>query len=200
MTDLARPAPTPSPPVLAARHSARNRSLMVMPTVLDGVLKANTAAARLPMLNRALILVSIAGTVTTVAAVAAKPSSWFERSYPAEALVAVKQAELRQPGVRVFANEQYSNWLLLRRPELRGRIAFDIRFELIPKQRLAQLVNVRRQVEGWRKVVAPYGLFVLSQDADRLFAKGLLRQDGARRLYRGHGVIVISRPVTSYDG
>jgi len=49
-------------------------------------------------------------------------------------------------------------------------------------------------------VVAPYGLFVLSQDADRLFAKGLLRQDGARRLYRGHGVIVISRPVTSYDG
>jgi hypothetical protein len=175
-------------------------ALMVMPTVLDGMLKSNTAAARLPMLNRALILVSIAGTVTTVAAVAAKPSSWFERSYPAEALVAVKQAELGQPGVRVFANEQYSNWLLLRRPELRGRIAFDIRFELISKRRLAQLVNVRRQVEGWRKVVAPYGLFVLSQDADRLFAKGLLRQDGARRLYRGHGVIVISRPVKRYDG
>ena len=58
----------------------------------------------------------------------------------------------------------------------------------------------RRQVEGWPKVVAPYGLFVLSQDADRLFAKGLLREEGARRLYRGHGVMVISRPVTRYDG
>jgi len=100
----------------------------------------------------------------------------------------------------VFSNEQYSNWLLLRRPELRGRIAFDIRFELIPRRRILQLVDVRRQVEGWRKVVAPYGLFVLKVGPDNLFAKGLLRENGARRLYRGHGLIVISRPVARYDG
>jgi hypothetical protein len=172
-------------------------ALMVMPSVLDGVLKPNTAAARLPLLNRALVLLSIAGTLTTVAAVAAKPTTWFERSYPSEALAAVQKAEYNQPRVRVFANEQYSNWLLLRRPELRGRIAFDIRFEIIPKRRIMQLVDVRRQVEGWQKVVASYGLFVLSTDADRLLAKGLRREAGARQLYHGHGVIVISRPVKS---
>src|SRR5439155_25645170 len=102
--------------------------------------------------------------------------------------------------VCVIANEQYRKWLAVRRPELRGRITFDICLELISKRQLAQLVSVRRQVEGWGKVVAPYGLFVLSQDADRVFAKGLLREEGARRLYRGHGVMVISRPVTRYDG
>jgi hypothetical protein len=175
-------------------------ALMVMPVVLDGVLKPNTSAARLPLLSRALIVVSITATVAVVAAVAAKPSSWFERSYPPAALAAVGRAELAQPNVRVFSNEQYSNWLLLRRPELRGRIAFDIRFELIPRRRILQLVDVRRQVEGWRKVVAPYGLFVLKVGPDNLFAKGLLREKGARRLYRGHGLIVISRPVARYDG
>ena len=175
-------------------------ALMVMPVVLDGVLKPNTSAARLPRLNRALIVVSITATVAVVAAIAAKPSSWFERSYPPAALAAVGRAELAQPNVHVFSNEQYSNWLLLRRPELRGRIAFDIRFELIPRRRILQLVDVRRQVEGWRKVVAPYGLFVLKVGPDNLFAKGLLREKGARRLYRGHGLIVISRPVARYDG
>src|SRR5205823_13727656 len=99
--------------------------------------------------------------------------------------------------VRVFANEQYSNWLLLKVPELRGRIAFDIRFELVSKQRLIQLVDVRRQVEGWRRTVAPYGIFVLKKGPESLFAKGLLRSKGAHRLYRGHGVIVISRPVVA---
>ena len=97
--------------------------------------------------------------------------------------------------MKLFANEQYSDWLLLKVPELRGRIAFDIRFELVSKQRLIQLVNARRQVEGWRRTVAPYGLFVLKKGPDSLLAKGLLRSRGARRLYRGHGVIVISRPV-----
>jgi hypothetical protein len=175
-------------------------ALMVMPTLLDGVLKPNTSATRLPRLSRALIVVSITATVAVVAAIAAKPSSWFERSYPPAALEAVERAEQAQPGVRVFSNEQYSDWLLLQRPELRGRIAFDIRFELIPRRRILQLVDVRRQVEGWRKVIAPYGLFVLKVGPDSRFASGLLREQGARRLYRGHGVIVISRNVARYDG
>jgi hypothetical protein len=71
---------------------------------------------------------------------------------------------------------------------------------LIPRRRILQLVDVRRQVEGWRKVVAPYGLFVLKVGPDSKFAKGLLREKGARRLYRGHGLIVISRPVARFDG
>ena len=129
-----------------------------------------------------------------------KPSSWFERSYPSGILSAFDRVQARDPQLRVFANEAYGDWLLLRRPELQGRLAFDIRFELIPRRRILQLVDVRRQVEGWRKVVAPYGLFVLKVGPDNLFAKGLLREKGARRLYRDRGLIVISRPVARYDG
>jgi hypothetical protein len=170
-------------------------ALMLLPVALDGVLKPNTSAAQYQLLNRALIAVSIAGTLITLVAVSARSNSWLARDYPEQALTEVRQLERTQPGVRVFANEQYSNWLLLKVPALRGRIAFDIRFELVSKDRLVQLVNARRQVEGWRKTVAPYGLFVLKKGPDTLLAKGLMRSKNARRVYQGHGLIVISRPV-----
>jgi hypothetical protein len=175
-------------------------ALMVMPVLLDGVLKPNSSAGRFALLNRALVAVSIVGTLTAFTAVAARPSSWLERSYPDAALAAVKQADAAQPGVRVFANEQYANWLLLRLPDLRGRVAFDIRFELLTRRQIQNIVDVRRQVEGWRKTVATYGLYVLKKGPDSLVIRGLLRDHNARRLYTGQGLVVISRPSKRYDG
>jgi hypothetical protein len=166
---------------------------MVIPGALDGLLKQNHAAERFGFLNRALIAVSLAGVVTAVAAVAARPASWFERDYPDAILAAVQRAETANPDVRVFANEQYGDWLLLRRPELRGRLAFDIRFELFSRKQIEGLVALRRQVEGSRRIVAPYGLFVLKKGPDTLLANGLLREAGTRQLYRGAGAIVIFR-------
>jgi len=175
-------------------------ALMVMPVLLDGVLKPNLSAGRFALLNRALVAVSIAGTITAFAAVATRPSSWLERDYPAAALAAVKRADAAKPGVRLFANEQYANWLLLRDPSLRGRVAFDIRFELLTKKQIQDIVDVRRQVEGWRTTVAPYGVFVLKKGPDSLVIKGLLRDHNARKIYAGHGLVAISRPSHGYDG
>jgi hypothetical protein len=169
-------------------------ALMVLPTALDGVLKENASAMRFGLLNRALVAMSVTGVVVSLAGVAAKPSSWFERDYPSAALAAVTRAEATDPQVKVFADEQYSDWLLLRRPELRGRIAYDVRFELLSKSQLQGLVDIRRRVEGWQKAVAPYGLFVLKKSAEGSLAKDILREPGARLLYRGHSMIVISRP------
>ena len=168
-------------------------AFMLIPAALDGVLKPNTSAMRFRLLNRALVSTSVVGITVTLVAVAAKPASWFERDYPAGALAAVSRVEHSRPHVLVFANEQYSDWLLLRRPELRGRLAYDVRFEIVPRKQLDRLVDVRRRVEGWRKVIAPFGLFVLKKDVEGGLARALLREDGARAEYRGHGVIVISR-------
>jgi hypothetical protein len=169
-------------------------ALMLLPTVLDGVLPVNTSAARYRLLNLTLVAVSLAGVVAAAAAVAAKPSAWVTREYPTGVLNAVDRVQLREPGVRVFANELYGDWLILERPALKGQLAFDIRFELTSKAELATLVNVRRLVEGWRKTVAPYDLFVLRKGPESLLAKALLRERGARVEYRGHNAIVISRP------
>jgi hypothetical protein len=170
-------------------------ALMLVPALLDGVLKPNTSAMRFSLLNRALIATSVAGIFMTFVAVSAKPSSWFERAYPQPVLAAVQRVEAKDPHVRVFANEQYADWLLLKRPELYGRVAYDVRFELITRKQLEKLVDIRNQVEGWQNAVAPYGLFVLRKGIESELAKGLLRERGAKLEYRGHDVIVISRSV-----
>jgi hypothetical protein len=169
-------------------------ALMLIPTPLEAVVRPNTSAMRYSFLNRALVILSVVATLVALAGVASKPSSWFTRSYPAGALTAVDRVVARQPRVQVLANEQYGDWLLLNRPQLRGRLAFDIRFELLSKHEFQTLVNARRRVEGWRQTLAPFGLFVLKKGPDTKLAQALLREPGAHLRYRGDGAIVISRP------
>jgi hypothetical protein len=177
-------------------------AFMLLPRLLGGAELKPTAAVRVRFASAALVALSVLVVAATVATVAAKPASWFERHYPEGAVGAIQRAEATQPQVRVFASTQYSDWLLLRLPELRGRVAYDARFELLPTYRLRQLVDLRRQVEGWRNVVAPFGLFVLKDgpDDEGSLIKGLLRQEHARVLYRGNGAVVLSRPVERGPG
>jgi hypothetical protein len=175
-------------------------ALMLVPYALDGVLKPNTRAMRFRHLNRALVATSIVGVVVVVAVVAAKPASWFDRDYPTGILTAFDRVQARDSGMRVFADEKYGDWLLLQRPQLRGRLAYDIRFELGSKQELRRLLNVKQRVDGWQRVLAPYSLFVLSSDSENKLAAALLRQPGARREYRGNGAVVISRPTKGPAG
>jgi hypothetical protein len=148
------------------------------------------------------VAASIAGVAAASAAIAAKPSTWTLRQYPQGALAAVDRVDRQHPHVRVFANEMYTDWLLLERPELKGRLAFDIRFELTSKKQIKKLVDIRRQVEGWRAAVSGYGLFVLNKNPEGRLAAALLREPGAKALYRGHDVIVVWRPPlgTGHDG
>jgi hypothetical protein len=170
-------------------------ALMLMPFLLDDVWKPSTSAIRFRRLSRVAVLSSVAVSIAVIAVVSAKPSSWFERSYPSGVLVAYDRLQAHDPHLRVFANEAYGDWLLLRRPELRGRLAFDIRFELMSKRQLERLAAVRWRVDGWRRVVAPYGLFVLKSEEKR-FARALLAEPESRLEFRGQGAVVISRHTT----
>jgi hypothetical protein len=119
------------------------------------------------------------------------------REYPNGVLTAVDRVQARDPNVRVFANEMYSDWLLLERPALKGKLAFDIRFELTSKTEIRKLVDIRRRVEGWRQAVSSYGLFVLNKGPEGPLARALLRDPDARLEYRGHDALVIWRPAKS---
>jgi hypothetical protein len=168
-------------------------ALMLLPTLLDVVLKENTGAMRFGWLNRAFVAASFVAAALTLVVVAAKPSSWFERNYPAGILAAYDRAQARDPNMRVFTDEMYGDWLLLHRPDLRGRLAFDIRFELITKAQLQNLLDIKRRVEGWQRQIAPYSLFVLKKGPDSKLARSILRLPGAQLEYRGHDAIVIWR-------
>ncbi len=169
-------------------------ALMLVPVALDDVLKPNKRAMRFQLLNRSLVAVSLVGVIAALGTIAAKPSSWFEHSYPSGILAAFDRVQPRNPQMKVFANETYGDWLLLRRPELRSRLAFDIRFELLSKKELENMLKIRRRTDGWQRLVAPYSLFVLKKGPESKLASALLRQPGARVEYRDQGAIVIFRP------
>ena len=169
-------------------------ALIIVPVALDGALKPNAEAQRFRRLNHVLVAASVAGVVAALVAVSFQPPSWFKQAYPAEVLAAVDRTEANTPNPRIFANEAYADWLLLERPGLRGRIAYDARLELASKRQIERLVDVRRTAEGWRRVVAPFDLFVLNKEDEGVLAPALAREPGAHVEYRGHGVIVISRP------
>ncbi len=80
---------------------------------------------------------------------------WFEEYWPREAVEAVR-AEV-EPDDRVFAPDRFSDWMLFKIPELRGRIAYDVRFEIYDREffdRLQDYDFERRRRTGSRSPTA----------------------------------------------
>ncbi len=99
----------------------------ILPVALDGLLtKADVSA---PRLNRIISLAALAGLAVAAVAFLARPASWYVSEWPERQVEAVRAAT-RDPNVRVWATDGTADWLLWRIPDLRGRLAYDVRFEL----------------------------------------------------------------------
>jgi hypothetical protein len=79
-----------------------------------------------------------AGAVAAVAfiVVSARPSSWFESRWPADVADVTAAAAARHPGLPVFSENRFADWLMWRHPALEGRVAYDTRFELLSTEQL----------------------------------------------------------------
>ena len=131
----------------------------ILPVALDGVLtKADVAA---PRLNRIISLAALAGLAVAAARVPRPPAprgtSPSGRSRRSQAV----RTATRDPNVRLWATDGTADWLLWRIPDLRGRLAYDVRFELYddealePDRRLrahgSRLARPRPRVRGRRR-------------------------------------------------
>jgi hypothetical protein len=164
--------------------------LLVVPRALDGVWKASEAPIR-TRVNTLLSLGVLTLIAVSLAVAAAKPYSWYTRSYPAGALASVERATAGDPSLRVFANERYADWLLWKLPSLSGRIAFDARLELLTGDRIRSVADFRRRSP--RMAAADgFGLLVLDARRERPAIRVALRS-GARPLYRDRDVVVLLR-------
>jgi hypothetical protein len=203
--------------VARARHPSLFATLALLATALGGLLAirhvvwfALTAAAVLPSalddvwpsrpaprrrrLNLALAAAAIGALVIAVAAFASHSRAWFERGYPGRAGDAVAAAATADPGAKVFANERYADWLLFEHPVLRGRVAYDVRFELLTRRQLTRVAGFRlEQGADWLGVAEGYRIFVLDPRSDAGAVKLLSRKPGARILFRDDDVVVVER-------
>ena len=145
----------------------------ILPAALDGLLTRADADA--PRVNRAISLLALAGLAVALVVTLVRPASWFMSEWPERQVEAVRTAT-RDPGSRLWATDGTADWLLWRIPDLRGRIAFDVRFELYDEKALEQIVRYGRREDGWEDVLAGYG-HVIVVDAPRLEA--LRKRPGA---------------------
>ncbi len=83
---------------------------------------------------------------------------------------------------RVFADEWLADWLLWNVPELRGRLAYDARVELLTRAEISTIVRFESGARPDAAIVRPYSLFVL-RSTDRAAVASL----------RAHGFHVVDR-------
>jgi hypothetical protein len=109
-------------------------------------------------------IAKVAGTLAIVGATAftvSRPASWFVQDWPNGALGPVSR-QLARPDARIFADDRTADWLLWKLPRARGRIALDIRYELLSKPQFEDLVAYRHQSGAqWRRAANGYATIVL---------------------------------------
>jgi hypothetical protein len=146
--------------------------------------------------KRRFNLILAAGLTAMLAVVAAssflRPASWYETYWPREAVEAVR-AEVR-PGDKVFAPDRFSDWMLFKIPELRGRVAYDVRFEVYDREFFDRLQEYAGETgTDWKSFADGYRI-VIVDETRRSHAADFLKEPGARALYRGDEITVVLRP------
>jgi hypothetical protein len=166
--------------------------IMLLPSALGKIVAPRPPAPRRRRLNLTLVGASAVFLFAALSTVATEPSSWFESGYDARALGQVAAVVHRQPGVRIYADGHFADWLLWHDPSLTGQIAYDSRFELLTSTQLRELADLTEiRAPGAHNLLAGYGLLVLETPGRA--SQLLLDQPGTHVIVRGHGVAVATR-------
>jgi hypothetical protein len=162
-------------------------ALAVLPQLVD---RLRAPAIEPRRLNRILSVTILCLVVVSVAGVAAKPVSWFTSGFPPAAARAATQAA--GPDGRVFATNDFADWLLWSRPELTGRIAVDARFELLSTDQVRRLVRFEPRAGDWLATTRGYRVFVLDR-SDRALERSLKKKLPAVVVFSSPQVVVLRR-------
>jgi hypothetical protein len=141
----------------------------------------------------ALLLVVVSATAT-----AARPGRAFEQPRLVRVLGAVRAAATADPTMRVFADQKSADWLLWRDPNLAGRVAFDVRFELLSSAVLRRLQRLYLAAgPDWKRAARGYRLLVLNEKDDPISSEEFLREAGRTVLYNDGTLVVIRRSASA---
>ena len=161
----------------------------ILPLALDGLLTRADPSSR--RVNLAISVASLAGLAVALVVALARPASWFEQEWPEEQVAAVREVT-RDPGVDLFATDGTADWLLWRIPELRGRIAYDVRFELYDPETIERISAYgNREGAEWKSLADGYRVVIVDE---RGHLRAFLAEPGARQAYRDGEIAVVLRP------
>ena len=166
-------------------------SLVVLPVAIGTSLEGERAPVR-RRLNRTLVAGVSAVAVVAVAVAFVRDASWYERRWPNDALDSVRAASA-DPASLVFATDRHSDWLLWKLPELRGRVAYDVRFEIYEPSLFDRLTAYYGQIGNWKELVARYAVVVVDEKTSPSHTDDFRAEPGSRLLYRDEVISVVLR-------
>jgi hypothetical protein len=167
---------------------------LYLPVALGGKLEERSDRVR--RVNRAVATAAAALVVLAVAGTLGRDRNWFVSHWPNGAVVAVQSAT-GDPATKVFATSRDADWLLWRIPALRGRLAWDIRFEIYSPETFERIVRFRgEQGSDWKSLADGYRVVVLETNQTPSHVPDFAGEPGAKVLYRDDRVTVVLRPAT----
>jgi hypothetical protein len=170
--------------------------LVLVPVALGPMLEERTK--RVPRaLDRGLSYVAVAAVALVAVLALARDGSWYLKNWPEGAVTAVRGS--LTPDTRVFATSRDADWILWRIPELRSRLAYDVRFEIYDRATFERIVRFRgEQGEDWKSLADGYEILVFETEQEPSpHGADFLAVPGARTLYADDRVTVILRPQAS---
>jgi hypothetical protein len=166
--------------------------MVFVPAAIGRRLESKTPGEPRRGLNVAVATVLTIATVAVAASLFTQDDTYFEEFWPREAVEAVR-TEL-EPDDRVFASDRFSDWMLFKIPELRGRMAYDVRFEIYDRPFFARLQDyVYEDGPEWKSVADGYRI-VLIDEQRRSHTDDFLAESGTRVLYRNDELTIVARP------
>ena len=162
----------------------------ILPAALDGVLTSKDVDA--PRVNRMISLAALGGLALALVAFVARPASWFVSDWPEQRVEAVRAAT-RDPGSRVYATDGTADWLLWRIPDLRGRLAYDVRFELYDPATLDRIVQVNARRGDWKALLDGYDVVFVPGSPTSRAARELLAEEGTERVFEDDELTIVAR-------
>lgn len=169
-------------------------TVVVLPSVVEEVWRVRRFEA--PTRVRAVVWLARANVAAAAALVAGTVA--FERdataAYPARAAATVADVAASDETVRVLAADRYADWLLWSEPQLAGRVAYDVRFEMFTPAQFRRLAAFEARLgRDWKRFADGYRVVVLDRRANPALERAFRRERGARVLYRDGSLAVVLR-------
>jgi hypothetical protein len=173
-------------------------ALMLLPRVLDEWWPSRRPGASARRIATWLAAAAAAFAVLAFAAAAAAPRSHVTRLWPAAGVDAVSAILRDDPHARVLASYEYGDWLLYTSPTVRGRIAFDGRWEILPRARMKELLDYLYQSGArWERPAAGYRVLVLNPTTEGDLIRTYESRPGTRVLFRNSELVILDRGTQS---
>jgi hypothetical protein len=141
-------------------------SLFAVMTLPAGIGRSWQSSERQMRFDRVVALVAIAAVIALAVTNLNHGDRWYLSRYPEPAADAVAEVAAHHRDTRVFATVASADWLLWEHPELAGRVAYDVRYELLDAATLRRMVIFRATGVGLRQKLERYDVLVLSRVAD----------------------------------